>query len=104
LLFKSGRSPSVVREGVLEFVTRGYSYEVWVIKVRVGDEAELAKGEFNHLMTNSETVQEVDRDPGTKASDDVLSGCGDVSAPKVVVAYADSYLFNRGAGPTSGVC
>jgi hypothetical protein len=55
-------------------------------------------------MTNSETVQEVDRDPGTKASDDVLSGCRDVSAPKIVVAYADSYLFNRGAGPTSGVC
>jgi hypothetical protein len=56
LLFKSGWSPSVVREGVLEFVTRGYSYEVWVIKVRVGDEAELAKGEFNHLVTNSKTV------------------------------------------------
>jgi hypothetical protein len=54
-------------------------------------------------MTNLEVVQEVDGDPGTKASDDVLSGCGDVSVPKVAVVFTDSYLFYGEAGPTSGL-
>jgi hypothetical protein len=103
LFFKNSRSPSVFRVGVLEFVTGGNTYEIRVIKIGVGDEAELAKGEFNHLMTNSEAVQEVDGDPGTKASDDVLAGCGDMNVPKVAVTFTDSYLFYWGAGPTSGL-
>jgi hypothetical protein len=103
LFFENSWSPSIVRVGVLEFVTGGYTYEVRVVEVRIGDETELTKGEFNHLMTNSEAVQEVDGDPGTKASDDVLSGCGDVGIPEVAVVFADSYLFYRGAGPTSGL-